>query len=48
MSAFPSVEYAGKESRDNMLLFALQTTNLRQYTFGEYTLRPLNVVHTRY
>ncbi len=48
MSAFPSVEYVGKESRDNMLLFALQTKNLRHYTFGQYTLRPLNVVHTRY
>lgn len=48
MSAFSSVEYDGKEFRDNMLLFALQTKNLQHYTFGQYTLRPLNVVHTRY
>lgn len=47
MSAFSSVEYDGKEFRDNMLLFALQTKN-QHYTFGRYTLRPLNVVHTRY
>ena len=48
MSAFSSVEYDGKEFRDNMLLFALQTKNLQHYTFGQYTLRPLNVVHTQY